>query len=1544
MGSIKKFILFITYDDQMIEYVLPGMNDRKYMLNLYNKTGIEDMEVSLEVWDGKWYICSNSLVRISREHKVVQEQEISAGLIFNGKIYKSGFRFQVRIGQLDKEQTGFYKYMFAGTQTINTGQDASCHFSLSGEYISKYHATIVRQGSSWYLEDHSTNGTYVNGRRINRRVELQYADEIGVMDFKFIFLEKVIAVNHNSQLQSRLSLVQEEQVTQKTKRAALQWFSRSPRFIEPLDIEELEIEAPPAVSKKKKMPLYLMIGPSITMPIPILVMVLFNVAVNSTSNPINYMGMAISVILFAAMGIMWTMLRKNYEESMEIEEGQVREQSYRNYIEKNEQLILQKETTNKRILENTYVSSARLLSQIQRQDTFLWNRNINHEDFLTVRIGVGAIKSPNELKIPKQRFSLDDDALADLPRQVYERHEMMVQTPKTLDLREHKIIGVIGEKSFLNQMSNSLIIQVAALHSYLDVKMVFLMGKGEWEREWSWVKWLPHTFSQNKKVRYVSDNDESYDVVQHELIEEIKRRTELEKQNQNDGKKTMNRTHYLIFVTNREQLHNSSLYQYMVSDKDYGITFILLYGELSRLPNECKYILENTQTYSGAYQLDKSIGRVNMLQFEGVSSHKAEPFARSLNKYVIQELGQSELPETIDYLSMIGIGKLEQWNLLKHYKENRSFEGIRSFIGIMPGNKPMYLDIHEKKFGPHGLIAGTTGSGKSELIQTFILSLALNYHPSEVAFILIDYKGGGMANLFQGIPHVAGMILNLNEDGEEVAVDQNQTRRMLLSIRSELKRREKIFNRYKVNKIDDYMRLYREGKATEPLPHLIIISDEFAELKKEQPEFIKELVSTARVGRSIGVHLILATQKPAGVVDDEIFSNSRFKICLRVQDKTDSNEMLKRPEAAWLSVTGRAYFQLGNNEIFEMFQSGYSGAEYEPKEEVASADDQEVNMITITGIPAVVLQKQEKNSEESISQIKACIDYIKVIANENGIAAARPLWLPALSKEIDIHDINVENIMFAGSIKAVVGMIDNPESQSQYPYYIDFSEFSNLMIVGNQGCGKSTFIQTILYSMAMNYHSDDVNFYILDFSSGLLHNFMKLPHCGNVAQVDEEDSVNRTIRYLISVIEERNQIFKKAGVGGFWEFKKISKEPMPLLLLVIDNYFAFGENYESLEGDITTLLRSGFRCGIQVIVSANRMNDMKFRLRQNITRVVPLQLNERMDYMEALGSYLAGFTATVRGRGLCKEEEILEFQTALVSSEKTEYERIRKVSAEFEAMAKTEKYHARSILVLPENETYGEFLEKMPEEMLEDYIPIGYEQKEIQPYTVSLKESFCYLISGIGRKGVDNLLENTTEYLAATENLPTKKELYLVHLNKNCAIEEERAEAVYKNDEDIFSMLLFLKEEFTKRNKWRKEYLAEGKEERLYSILKKEFAQLFFIIDDFTAFLELVYKSHGTESYFPITELFFKEGKGLGIYFIAGIDTGNSASAVYTQAYKNFTNEKKGIHLGGQLNQQNLFQFQIPITKQLTRLDDNIGCFVEKETPYSVFIPWNQSQ
>ena len=230
--------------------------------------------------------------------------------------------------------------------------------------------------------------------------------------------------------------------------------------------------------------------------------------------------------------------------------------------------------------------------------------------------------------------------------------------------------------------------------------------------------------------------------------------------------------------------------------------------------------------------------------------------------------------------------------------------------------------------------------------MTFILYLAINYHPDEVAFILIDYKGGGMANAFTNLPHISGTITNL--DGAAV-------KRSLISIESELKRRQSIF--YKASKqtqisnidIYKYQKLYREGKVNEPLSHLFIISDEFAELKVQQPEFMEQLISAARIGRSLGVHLILATQKPAGVVDDQIWSNSRFRVCLKVQEKADSMDVIKRPDAAEIAETGRFYLQVGFNELFEMGQSAWSGAPYYPTNKFEADKNENITVIDNIG-------------------------------------------------------------------------------------------------------------------------------------------------------------------------------------------------------------------------------------------------------------------------------------------------------------------------------------------------------------------------------------------------------------------------------------------------------------------------------------------------------------------------------------------------------------------------------------------------------------------
>ena len=274
-------------------------------------------------------------------------------------------------------------------------------------------------------------------------------------------------------------------------------------------------------------------------------------------------------------------------------------------------------------------------------------------------------------------------------------------------------------------------------------------------------------------------------------------------------------------------------------------------------------------------------------------------------------------------------------------------------LGVKTKGEVVYLDLNEKHHGPHGLVAGTTGSGKREILQSYILSRATFFHPYEVGFVIIDFKGGGMVNQFKDLPHLIGAITNI--DGREIT-------RSLLSIKAELRKRQELFAKAEVNHVDAYIKKYKAGEIDIPLPHLIIIVDEFAELKAEHPDFMKELISAARIGRSLGVHLILATQKPSGVVDDQIWSNSKFKLCLKVQNKEDSNEVIKTPLAAEIKEPGRAYLQVGNNEIFELFQSAYSGADAET-DEVDNKREFTLNTVSLSGKRTpIFVQKREKVS------------------------------------------------------------------------------------------------------------------------------------------------------------------------------------------------------------------------------------------------------------------------------------------------------------------------------------------------------------------------------------------------------------------------------------------------------------------------------------------------------------------------------------------------------------------------------------------------------
>ena len=386
------------------------------------------------------------------------------------------------------------------------------------------------------------------------------------------------------------------------------------------------------------------------------------------------------------------------------------------------------------------------------------------------------------------------------------------------------------------------------------------------------------------------------------LEPELARREELKGEDDPDVLKP----HYVVFALDKTLAGKSDLVGRILRQKSpHGFYVVALYDQLHLLPRECRSVIEVGSGATRIYDPEDTSGAFRAVRTDVAFDGDARDLAVQLANTELDTMSAAfVLPDAVSFLELHGVGKVEHLNALSRWKESNPALSLEAAVGIGSNGEPLVLDVHEKRHGPHGLIAGMTGSGKSEFIMTYILSLAVTYAPDEVAFVLIDYKGGGMANAFADLPHVAGTMTNL--DGAAV-------NRSLVSIQSELKRRQGIFNQAAVatgtSNIDiyKYQSMYREGVVKEPLPHLLIISDEFAELKSQQPEFMSQLVSAARIGRSLGVHLILATQKPSGVVDDQIWSNSRFRVCLKVQEKADSMEVIKRPDAAALTTTGRFY-------------------------------------------------------------------------------------------------------------------------------------------------------------------------------------------------------------------------------------------------------------------------------------------------------------------------------------------------------------------------------------------------------------------------------------------------------------------------------------------------------------------------------------------------------------------------------------------------------------------------------------------------------------
>lgn len=951
-------VLSVYTSSAFRDYLLPAVNNSNYELILKGRIFAleEDIVLKLEIIDGTWSLLSSDVYRFANEKE--EKRRLTNGDIFNVEtLEKESISCMVR--ETKQSFTAFEKYDLTNVSQLTIGNVQENDFQYQcANFVSKHHATIQRAERGFAIRDTSLNGTFVNYIKIDSTQPLRVGDCINIFGLKIVYLGTAIAVSSidGAELKVNAGL---KRLDVKSAKAEVdrvedeQAFHRAPRYYTNLEIETVEIEAPPSPKTIAKKPVWMTIGPSFTMAIPMLLgsVVAIMSAKSSGGEASMYMFTGIFTALSSAVvGAFWAITNIRYTGKETVKEERNRQEAYSAYLVQREEFIKEKCEKYSAFLHQTY-PAANVVSSYNQGSKELWNRNRRHDDFLCPRIGLGDTECPLEIAVPKEKFSLFTDELADKPREIKHRYSYLHNVPIRMDLFTNRLFGVVGgtDKSGCYGFVRALIAQIAACNCYTDVKIVLLYDRVHDEETWEYVYWLPHVWSEDKKTRYIASNKTETSEVLYELLQVFRIRTEAEPNKKN----VLPKPYYLLIIANQELLEGEPITKYILNgDLSCGLTTFLLTESEENLPNVCENIIRSDGQQAVICNLNNE--KVQKCSLDQVSGTNLEKFARNILSIKVSETENgTDVPGSMTFFEMYNVSKLTDFKVLESWKKNRTYETMKAMIGMKAGGVPCFLDIHEKYHGPHGLVAGTTGSGKSETLQTYMLSLALNYSPDDIGFFIIDFKGGGMSGLFQGLPHLIGSISNLSG---------NQVRRAMISIKSENKRRQRLFNENNVNNINLYTKLYKNGEVKVPLPHMFIIVDEFAELKREEPEFMKELISVAQVGRSLGVHLILSTQKPSGTVDDNIWSNSKFKLCLRVQDKQDSNDMLHKPDAAYITQVGRGYFQVGNDEVYECFQSGYSGAFYD--ENAEGMKSEVASMITTNGKTSLIGNHQKRVQQE----------------------------------------------------------------------------------------------------------------------------------------------------------------------------------------------------------------------------------------------------------------------------------------------------------------------------------------------------------------------------------------------------------------------------------------------------------------------------------------------------------------------------------------------------------------------------------------------------
>ncbi|MFF1878595.1 FtsK/SpoIIIE domain-containing protein [Leifsonia sp. NPDC058230] len=878
-------------------------------------------------------------------------------------------------------------------------------------------------------------------------------------------------------------------------------------------------------------------------------------------------------------------------------------------------------------------SSATVADAMRTRSPLLWTRKPEHTTFLEVRFGAGQLASRTSIQLPSTNSGELDDW--NRVRDLAEDFSRIGPVPVVENLERAGAIGVAGTGLMAQDAARALVLQLAGLHSPADL-VITGFAAGDTTELWSWLKWLPHVDSPYSPLRtngLVADYAGGSILLSevegliaarrgagHGRGERVRSRLDESRPLDDGHGDAVDRLPatpaVLVIVTAESPADRSRLVALGEDGADYGVFILWIAPTVEALPVICRTYLEvDGSTGRGRVGFVRSGIDIALETTELVDSVTADTAARALSP--VEDIGarvldETDLPHSVSFVDLYeGDIADDPAAIIQRWVKNDSLTlgwvpgtprdpgGIRAVVGQGP-TEAFALDL--RTHGPHALVGGTTGSGKSEFLQSWIMGIAAEYSPDRVTFLLVDYKGGAAFADCVDLPHTVGLVTDLTP---------HLVRRALTSLQAELKHRENVLN---VKGAKDLQTLEKRSDPDAP-PALVLVIDEFAALAAEVPEFVDGVIDVAQRGRSLGLHVVMATQRPSGVIKDSLRANTNLRVALRVADEADSVDVLAVPDAAGFDpgTPGRGAAKIGPGRILD-FQTAYLGGR---SEQANSEPDVLIQDLPFGPGQPWVTPARTPRAPQAARDIERLAGTIARAADERNVEIPRRPWLDQLPDLIEL-----DGLPDAQGGRLPIGRIDKPESQRQGTFLLDLDAVGNVAALGTGGAGKSALLRTIALAASRVAGDHPVTVYAIDFAGGALNVLESLPTVTSVVAGTDAERVTRMLKQLTELAAERAAAFAHARAASLSEFSAATGQPCSRILVLVDGFGAFRGEYEFRDAGKTfdrllALASTGRQLGIHVVMAADRAAAFPTALAANIGSRIVLRLAGESEYAAA---------------------------------------------------------------------------------------------------------------------------------------------------------------------------------------------------------------------------------------------------------------------------------------------------------------------------------------